>query len=177
MLNEAIRFAVDQHYGTYREGPDPLPYICHPMEVLANLREVAGETDQDSLCAAVLHDVIEEGNTDQSDLSKRFGDRVAGLVQALTREEPAPAALEGLSREDVWQLRADMLLAEIAKMKPEVQKIKLADRLSNIRGAYRTKKGKKLERYVWQTKRILKVVPRPVCPPLWDAITNEMKSR
>jgi len=173
-LQRAIELAVQFHSGQMREGDQPLPYITHPLEVLLNLRFVGRVTDEEMLCAAVLHDTVEAAIIDLDTIQREFGTRVRDLVQELTREEPKPSALVGLRKKEIWRLRAEMLIDEIAKMSSDAQQIKLADRLANLRDAYRTKSGSKLERYKWQTQRILEVVPRASNKKLWDAIRGEL---
>ncbi len=173
-LDRAIQAAARWHAGEERDGDNPLPYITHPMEVLVNLRYVGGFTDEDLLCTAALHDVIEESDATLEEIEREFGTRVRGLVKELTRREPTKRETEGLSKEEIWQLRADMLLEEIAKMSPEAQSVKLADRLANVREGKRTKLGDKLRRYLVHTYQILETVPREVNPALWDAIQAEL---
>ncbi|RYG27809.1 bifunctional (p)ppGpp synthetase/guanosine-3',5'-bis(diphosphate) 3'-pyrophosphohydrolase [bacterium] len=173
-LDAALRFMVDAHAGQERDGDDPLPYAFHPFEVATNLRVVGGVTDEDLLCAAILHDVLEETEASAEGIETHFGERVRELVEELTREEPDAATREKLDKDALWQLRADLLIEEIGKMSPEAQSVKLADRLSNVRDAKRTKPPKKRDRYVAQTVRILDTVPRKVNPKLWDAIKKEV---
>ena len=170
LLHQAISFAVNAHSGLDREGESPLPYFSHPMEVLQNLRYVGGVTDPDLLCVAVLHDVVEQSLLQAADVRTKFGSRIAGLVAELTRKEPTPAETQGMDKADVWWLRSQMLLAEISRMSPEAQTVKLADRLSNIREAKRTKRADKLKRYLTQTEQILEIVPESVNPGLWNAV-------
>lgn len=176
-LAKAIRLATRWHDGEDREGDHPLPYVTHPMEVLLNLRYVGGVTDEDLLCAAALHDVVEETNVKVSEIAEELGDRVGALVKELTRGEPPSSETQGKSKDEVWQIRAELLLSEISKMSPDAQRIKLADRLANLEDAYRTKQGYKLERYLWQTGRITEIVSRDVCPGLWDAIIKLLPGR
>jgi (p)ppGpp synthase/HD superfamily hydrolase len=173
-LDEAIQTAAKLHSGQTREGDQALPYVVHPIEVLINLRNVGNVVDEEMQIAAVLHDTVEESGADVDKFEKQFGKRVAHLVRELTRKEPKKKEIEGFSQEEIWQLRAAMLLEEVAKMSIEAQTIKLADRLSNVREALRTKMGDKLERYLVQTYSILETVPRDINPPLWDAIAVEL---
>jgi (p)ppGpp synthase/HD superfamily hydrolase len=175
-LDEAIQLAVKLHAGQARDGDDPLPYIVHPIEVLANLRNVGRVTDEDMLVAAVLHDTVEESDADLDKISHQFGKHVKELVKELTRREPKKKQTEGLSLEEVWMLRSDILLEEIAKMSHDAQAIKLADRLSNVQEALRTKQGDKLSRYLAQTVQILDTVPKEVNPALWQAIAMVLEA-
>lgn len=175
-LDEAIRWAAELHSGQVRDGDAPLPYLVHPIDVLSNARYVGGVTDPDMLVAAVLHDTVEESGANLDEIEGRFGKRARELVGELTRREPTAEETAGLSAKEIWKLRAEMLLQEISKMSPDAQTLKLADRLSNLREAKRTKKGDKLERYLWQTGRILEIVPKTVNPGLWESILKEMKA-
>jgi len=173
-LQAAIELAVRLHRDQERDGTNPLPYCTHPIEVLSHLRNVGEVTDEDLLCVAALHDVLEETDIDSAEIAKSFSERVATLVKELTRKEPTPEETKGLDKSAVWKLRAEMLLEEIRHMSPDAQQVKLADRLSNVREAKRTKSGPKLERYFWQTEEILKIVPKSVNPGLWKAIKAEL---
>jgi (p)ppGpp synthase/HD superfamily hydrolase len=173
-LDRAILAAAEWHAGQYRDGDNPLPYITHPIEVLSALRNVGGVTDPDALCAAVLHDVLEETSVTPDQIEDLVGRHARDLVVALTREEPGAEETKGMSKEEIWRLRSHMLLTEIEKMPAEVQVIKLADRLSNVREAKHAKKGDKFARYRRQTAEILKIIPRKVNPGLWDAIKAEL---
>ena len=171
MLQEAIQFAANAHAGQWRDGDHPVPYICHPIEVMLNLRHVGEVIDEAILVSAVLHDVLEEcPQVSEDQIRESFSDRVASLVMAVTRREPTNEETAGLSDDERWQYRSELLLSEIAAMSNDAQMIKLADRLSNITEAKRTRKGKKLKRYVAQTKAMLEIIPRQRNPRLWDAI-------
>ncbi len=173
-LDEAILVAAKLHNGQVRDGEKPLPYIVHPIEVLSNLRYVGHVIDEDMMVTAVLHDTVEESGTDLDKIGKQFGKRVKALVAELTRREPKKKEIAGLSLEEIWTLRSDMLLEEIAKMSGDAKTIKLADRLSNLKEALRTKFGDKLDRYLAQTAQILDAIPREVNPSLWDALGSTL---
>lgn len=173
-LESAILFASTAHEGQWREGSEPQPYITHPLDVLDKLQAIGGIQDETILVAAVLHDTLEECEVTYSEILDRFGKEVADLVKELTRYEPTAKEREGLSKEEVWRLRADILLSEIEKMSDRAKTIKLADRISNIEEAKRVKLGAKLERYVWQTQRFLDAIPRDVNPALWDELAAQI---
>lgn len=170
LLEAAVEFACAAHRGQLRDGESPLPYITHPMDVLNKVRYIGRIEDEAILSAAALHDVVEESEVTGDEIRERFGSRIADLVRELTRTEPHPSELEGLSKPQIWQKRSAMLLADIAEMSPEAMIVKLADRLSNLEGAYATKKGDKLNRYLDQTFEILRIIPQRINPPLWEAI-------
>ncbi len=172
LLHQAIRWASKKHKGADRDGESPLPYITHPIEVLINLRTLGGVTDEAMLCAAVLHDTLEETDARPEEIEQRFGPQVTHLVIELTREEPSEEEAAGLSRTALSRLRTEKLLREVEAMSPEAQIVKLADRLANLRDAPRTRSKERLTDYQAQTYRILERIPRDRSPELWDAIQD-----
>lgn len=169
-LHKAVRYAVKAHRKQDRDGNAPLPYITHPMEVLTITRYMGDVVDEDVLCAAVLHDLVEESDVTVGDIEKKFGERVATLVRQLTREEPDAATSEGMSETEIWKLRNALMMKEIDAMSDEAKLIKLADRYSNLRTAGFTKPADKLKRYTQQSKEILKRIDRSVAPKIWDEL-------
>src|SRR4051812_48174047 len=126
-LHKAVRWAFKLHKNQDRDGEGALPYITHVMEVVSNLRYVGGVMDEDLLCAAALHDVVEQSDVPFSRIESRYGVRVCSLVKELTRREPTAEETAGMSANRIWKLRSSMLLDEIAKMSPDAQQVKLAD--------------------------------------------------
>ena len=123
----AYEYARDLHEGQFRVSGEA--YISHPVavaEIVAGL-----ELDTDSICAALLHDTVEDcsDRTDLRELEKRFGPEVALLVDGLTKitvtiqvEDKEEAHIENLRK---------MLLAMSRDVR--VIFIKLCDRLHNMR--------------------------------------------
>lgn len=176
MLTRAASWMAESHDGDWTDHTPPLPYVIHVAEVVLNLQSIGGVGSEVQLCAAFLHDTVEHGGRTLVEVEKEFGSEVAGLVGELTRREPTLAECEGLDKEQIWQLRSDIMLAEIRSMSPNAQAIKLADRLSNLRMAIQSKKPKKLLRYKDQTRAILEIIPREVNPGLWRAIDRLLTS-
>ncbi len=154
-----------------------MPYVTHAIEVMENLRYVGDVTDVEMLAAAVLHDTVETDALTLDQVAAAYGPKVRALVSELTRTEPDPSAIANLTKDEIWHLRADMLVHEISQMSADAQQIKLADRLANVRDARRTKTGRKLKRYLRQTEKILEVVPRARNKALWDAIDHVVKDK
>lgn len=91
--------------------------------------------------------------------------------------EPTEAQREGLSKDEIWEMRTALLLDEIKAMSPEAQLIKLCDRLSNLTEAKATRTGKRLQRYVRQSRMILRAIPPASSPSAWaelDALVSSM---
>lgn len=176
LLHRAIRVAFEAHLGQDRDGRPALPYITHPIDVMLRLRYVARITDEELLAAALLHDVIEEGDWTPEGIEREFGPRVAGLVRELTRREPSPEERRGLTKDELWELRTRLLLEEIRAMSPEAQRIKLADRLSNLEESEIARSPEKRERYRRQSRLILDAIPRESSPELWDRLDALVRS-
>ena len=127
MLAQAVCFAAQMHDGTTRKGSE-LPYIVHPMEVAAIVGTLT--EDEEVLAAAVLHDVMEDCGVAFDELERRFGLRVAQLVEAEshTHHEDMRASWEARKRESLEKLwRGDR----------NVKIIALGDKLSNMRAICR----------------------------------------
>jgi guanosine-3',5'-bis(diphosphate) 3'-pyrophosphohydrolase len=86
------------------------PYASHPMRVCLIVREVFGLDDPHMLMAALLHDTIEDTNTDYDDLAEQFGAEVASWAAALSKDKRLPdeqreqAYIEALQRSP-WQVQ------------------------------------------------------------------------
>jgi guanosine-3',5'-bis(diphosphate) 3'-pyrophosphohydrolase len=131
-LLEAIAFAARAHRSQLRKD-NQTPYASHPFRVCLVARQLFGIDDPKVLTAAVLHDTIEDTNTDCDDLIKQFGAEVADWVAQLSKDKRLPedkreaAYMETLSRAP-WQVKicklADMYdnLNDIRHLKPESKK-------------------------------------------------------
>lgn len=123
ILREAILFASSAHGEIdQRRKYTNEPYIIHPIRVMCLVQASTG--DQEVHAAAILHDVLEDTARQKSDISVRFGDRVATIVEELTSPPKA-----GKSRDD----RKLIDRIRLASASPEAQTIKLADIIDNIR--------------------------------------------
>jgi len=169
LVHKALKRAVKAHKKQDRDGEAPLPYATHPVDVLNLLRYDADVTDEEILAAALLHDVVEETDVELGDIEEEFGARVARIVGELTREEPDRT---GLSAEEIWQVRTQVMLEEIDRMSDEAKLIKLADRASNLRSALLTRTADALNNYIRQSHIILDHIDREICPILWDRVKD-----
>lgn len=174
-LHKAIKIAAKAHKKQDRDGDAPLPYVTHPIDVLNRLRYEADVTDEVLLCAAILHDTLEETDITEKQIEKAFGKPVAALVKEVTREAP-DGQMKKLPEKDLWEIRNNALLMEIDKMSDSAKKLKLADRCSNLTSALKTRTGEKLERYIRQSRQILEHIDREVSPPLWDTIQKLLET-
>lgn len=113
---EAAAFAARAHQHHKRKDGHT-PYVSHVFRVCLVVRHTFGFDDPRMLAAALLHDTIEDTNTDCDDIIERFGEEVASWVSALTKETRLPhdereaAYAKGLA-EAPWQVKA-IKLADI----------------------------------------------------------------
>jgi hypothetical protein len=121
-IERAYMVAAQAHNGQLRKSGDP--YITHPITVATIVAEIGMGTE--AICAALLHDTVEDTDYSLDFLRKDFGEVVADLVEGVTE-------LDKIRSCDVADLATmrDVVL-EIAP-DPRVLVIKLADRLHNMR--------------------------------------------
>jgi GTP diphosphokinase / guanosine-3',5'-bis(diphosphate) 3'-diphosphatase len=124
LLRRAYDFASEHHRGQVRLSGEP--YLSHPLEVAHTLADM--KLDSTSLCAALLHDVVEDTKVTLDKLSSEFGPDVARLVEGVTKISRLDLlAPEARQAENVRK----MLLAMVNDVR--VVLVKLADRLHNMR--------------------------------------------
>jgi guanosine-3',5'-bis(diphosphate) 3'-pyrophosphohydrolase len=124
LVRKAHAFAEKAHGEQKRSSGDP--YIIHPTEVaqiLADLR-----LDLSSICAAFLHDTVEDTSAKLEDIEREFGKDVATLVDGVTK-------LNKMSFRTTEEKQAENFRKMIIAMSKDIRVIivKLADRLSNMR--------------------------------------------
>lgn len=129
IFEKAIQYATEKHKNQKRK--DGSIYILHPMEV-ATIAATLTE-DEEILSAALLHDVVEDANTDIEEIKEEFGERI-GKIIALETEPTYP----NLSKKESWLLRKQETLKRLNDSKDIGYKIVfLSDKLSNIRSLFR----------------------------------------
>lgn len=120
----AFLLAAEAHDGVVRKSGEF--YIFHPLEVAHTLAEL--HMDADTVCAALLHDVIEDTDFTKSDIAEKFGTVVADLVDGVTKL----AGGEFTTRQEASAASFHkMMLAMTQDFR--VVLIKLADRLHNVK--------------------------------------------
>lgn len=121
---KAINYAALAHKDQRRKDANKTPYINHPIEVMLILSE-NGVNDIDTLCAAVLHDTIEDTKTTYEYICDNFGHNVAKLVMECTDDK----SLSKVNRKKL-QIEHGRDISVSGKL------IKLADKLSNLSGLF-----------------------------------------
>jgi len=86
---KAARFAADRHRMQRRKDADASPYINHPIAVAETLAS-AGVVDRTTLLAAILHDVIEDTETEPDEITELFGDEVRAVVEEVSDDKSLP---------------------------------------------------------------------------------------
>ncbi len=120
-VKRALELARRAHSGQLRRGSDGRPYVEHPLAV-AELLVEQGYGD-DTLAAALLHDVVEKSETEIGEIESGFGETVAALVDALTEDETVPDYVE----------RKEEHRRRIAEVDGDALAIFAADKLTNVR--------------------------------------------
>jgi (p)ppGpp synthase/HD superfamily hydrolase len=155
-LDAALAVAEPAHAAQRRPAGEP--YVEHLLQVLEIL-VASGARDPAVLTAGVLHDVVEDTPTTLDDVRAAFGERVAGLVDWLTKEEPAPG-------EPAVQARR-RYLARLRQAPAEARAVKLADRISNVQRLDTYPDPVKRERYRAET--VAELVPLAADLPWFSA--------
>lgn len=137
LIIRAYEFAYSVHKDAKRKSGEP--YINHPVAVACILAEM--HADVDTICAGLLHDVIEDGNITVEDLARIFNPTIAYLVDGVSKlpkfgDEKSKGETDEYNK---WK----MLMAFIRDIR--VALIKLADRLHNMRTLKYHKPHKQIE--------------------------------
>lgn len=120
----AYEFAAKAHETQVRSSGEP--YITHPLAVSFILLDLGMDTD--TICAAMLHDVVEDTEVTLEEIKKRFGQDVAMLVDGVTKLNKIPIFNK---EEQLAENVRKILLAMSQDIR--VMIIKLCDRLHNMR--------------------------------------------
>lgn len=122
-IEKAYKLAVDAHSKQRRKSGEP--YILHPIEVARICIAEIGLGPTAVICA-LLHDTVEDTDITLDDVQDRFGSKVAGIVDGLTK-------LDGSNNKDTAQAENFKKVLSTLVMDVRVVLIKMADRLHNMR--------------------------------------------
>ena len=136
-VERAFAFACERHADQRRRSGED--FITHPVEVAkicAGLR-----LDTETLCAALLHDTVEDTSASLGEVEQRFGDVIANLVDGVTK-------LTGITFQSRDESQAENYRKMMVAMATDLRVIliKLADRLHNMRTISALPKQKQIEK-------------------------------
>ena len=120
----AFEFAAEKHSGQVRKA-STIPYIAHLMGVASLVLEAGG--DEDLAIAALLHDVVEDcgGASMLKEVRRRFGTRVAKVVDGCTDADTYP--------KPPWRGRKETYIRHLGRADADTRLVSAADKLNNIR--------------------------------------------
>lgn len=138
IIEKAFRFARNAHKGARRRSGEP--YILHPLAVARIVVEELG-LGSTSICAALLHDVVEDSDYTREDIEMAFGSKIADIVEGVTK-------ISGGIFGDKASVQAENFRKLLLSMSTDIRVIlvKMADRLHNMRtlGSLRPEKQYKI---------------------------------
>ena len=134
LISKAFFFSKMAHEGQKRKGGED--FFIHPLEVAKMLSGPGA--DEETVCAALLHDVVEDTEVTLDKVREEFGEKIAFLVEALTK-----TSLDFESKEERRARYREQLKKAIEEDR-RVLLIKLADRLHNIKTLHVFEKKKRL---------------------------------
>jgi guanosine-3',5'-bis(diphosphate) 3'-pyrophosphohydrolase len=122
LLLKALAFAAHKHRDQRRKDRAASPYINHPI-ALANVLVRDGKiNDMNVLCAALLHDTVEDTATTPEELRRSFGPKIANIVAEVTDDKRLSKAM-----------RKSLQIRHAAGLSAEAKLVKLADKICNLR--------------------------------------------
>ena len=122
LILEAANFAAFKHRNQRRKDADASPYINHPLALANVLANEAGISDPVVICAALLHDTVEDTNTTFEELRETFGKAIADIVREVTDDKTLPKK---------ERKRLQVVHARTASRRAKL--VKLADKICNLR--------------------------------------------
>lgn len=122
LVAEALCFAAHKHRRQRRKDEAASPYINHPIALMRLLSVEAGIEDPVVLCAALLHDTLEDTRTTPEELEARFGLAICGIVMELTDDKSLAKAE-----------RKRLQVVHAGRASRPARLVKLADKICNIR--------------------------------------------
>ena len=142
LLFKALAFSAEKHRTQKRKDIEESPYINHPI-ALANILAQRWVIDENVLCAAILHDTLEDTETTADELREHFGEKITSIVLEVTDDKNLEKSV-----------RKQKQVEHAASISHEAKLVKLADKIANITDIINTPpvkwtKERKLEYFAW----------------------------
>lgn len=118
---KAVKFAGEKHAFQRRKSHGAPTYLNHLFEVADFLIEVGGVEEEDWVIAALLHDTLEDTQTEPEEIEKLFGKEVLSLVQELTDDKNLPK-----------EERKRLQVVHAPHKSKGAKQIKISDKISNV---------------------------------------------
>lgn len=158
---KALEFAKEKHEGQVRdEGTPYYEHIKGTMEILIN---EANTREDEVLTVAALHDILEDTDCTYEELKAKFGERVADCVQLLTWDWENGQSFEDYAK-GIFESK-DFKYA---------RKVKLADRLHNLRTLPKTQDDEKIQRKIEETENYIVIYDKQAPKVLMDKIKEQL---
>ena len=122
LVIRALAFAARKHRDQRRKGAEASPYINHPIALMDVLCNEAGVTDAVTLCAALLHDTVEDTETTPAELAQGFGHEICAVVMEVTDDKRLPK-----------EERKQQQVEKAGSLSHRARMVKLADKICNLR--------------------------------------------
>lgn len=122
MVLQALAFAAHKHRDQRRKDASASPYINHPIALANVLMNEAGVRDPKVICAALLHDTVEDTETTPEELEQQFGRVVRDVVLEVTDDKDLPKAE-----------RKRLQIVKARSLSRRARLVKLADKICNLR--------------------------------------------
>ena len=126
LLLKALAFAAHKHRDQRRKDAEASPYINHPIALAHVLVKEGRISEIPILCAALLHDTVEDTSTTPRELKRAFGWQIARIVAEVTDDKRLSKAM-----------RKSLQVRRAARISREAKLVKLADKICNIRDVAR----------------------------------------
>jgi len=122
LLLDALAFAAHKHRAQKRKDKEASPYINHPIALADVLANEGGVEDPVTLCAALLHDTVEDTETTYPELRRLFGRAIADVVAEVTDDKSLDK-----------QVRKELQVKHAPHLSRRAKLVKLADKICNLR--------------------------------------------
>jgi len=151
LLLRVLRFAAEKHRHQRRKDREKSPYINHPIEVAERIWNAGSYRDINVVCAALLHDTVEDTNTSFEEIEEAFGKTISDLVREVTDDKSLPKAR-----------RKELQVEHAPHLSTGAKHIKLGDKTSNIGDIYRSAppdwSTERCSEYLLWTERVVSTI-------------------
>ncbi len=178
-IQKAINIATVQHQGQMRKVGN-LPYITHPFSVAVILS--AYTDDESTLCAGLLHDVLEDTTGySYDDMVKDFGPKVASIVKDVSEDKDPNIQTDEKS---TWLERKEKYLKHLESACEEALFVSTADKIHNLSSMLEAYKqggdaiwqhfNSPADKKLWFYEEVLRIVEQKLKNPIVEALSQKL---